>query len=173
MQTIAVDMDEVIADFNTKMIRHFNAEFGENIVLGDLAGQTIQQLRPTLREQINRMIGEPDFFSDLDVMPHSQEVIGQLTAKYQVFITTAAMEFPASFSAKFQWLKTHFGFMNPMNFVFCGNKSILNADYLIDDNVRHFTHFVGEGILFTAPHNIHQTGYRRVDSWQEVGALFL
>ncbi|WP_413728940.1 5' nucleotidase, NT5C type [Sodalis sp. RH22] len=173
MQTIAIDMDEVIADFNSKMIRHFNAEFGEHIGLNDLAGQTIQQLRPALREKINQMIGEPAFFSDLDVIAGAQDVVRELSGKYHVFITTAAMEFPASFTAKFNWLQTHFGFLSAMNFVFCGNKRILNADFLIDDNVRHFEHFVGEGILFTAPHNIHARGYRRVNDWREVADLFL
>ena len=83
------------------------------------------------------------------------------------------MEFPLSFTAKFQWLKQHFPFISPMNIVFYGSKNILNADYLIDDNSRHFHAFCREGILSTAPHNIHVEGYKRVNNWQEVGDLFL
>jgi len=59
-----------------------------------------------------------------------------------------------------------------MNTVFCSNKSILNADYLIDDNARHFEHFRGEGLLFSAPHNKHVTGFRRVESWLEIERMF-
>ena len=81
---------------------------------------------------------EPTFFRDLAVMKDSQEVIKELSEYYEIFITTAAMEFPTSFTAKYEWLKEHFSFLNDMNFVFCGDKSIINADYLIDDNVRHF-----------------------------------
>jgi 5'(3')-deoxyribonucleotidase len=33
--------------------------------------------------------------------------------------------------------------------------------------------FRGEGILFTAPHNLKVSGYRRVDNWQQVEQLFL
>jgi 5'(3')-deoxyribonucleotidase len=57
--------------------------------------------------------------------------------------------------------------------VFCGDKGILNADYLIDDQPLHFRRFKGEGILFTAPHNLHVTGLRRVDNWLQVERLFL
>jgi len=57
--------------------------------------------------------------------------------------------------------------------VFCGNKSIINADYLIDDHVRNIKQFSGQGILFTAPHNINETGYVRVNNWQEVKNYFL
>jgi 5'(3')-deoxyribonucleotidase len=83
------------------------------------------------------------------------------------------MEFPTSFVAKYEWLKEHFSFLNEMNFVFCGDKSILRVDYLIDDNVRHFKRFIGQGILFSAPHNFNETGYVRVNNWQEVKDFFL
>jgi 5'(3')-deoxyribonucleotidase len=52
---------------------------------------------------------------------------------YDIFITTAAMEFPSSFTAKYEWLKEHFDFLNEMNFVFCGDKSIICADFLMRD----------------------------------------
>jgi 5'(3')-deoxyribonucleotidase len=57
--------------------------------------------------------------------------------------------------------------------VFCGDKGILKADYLIDDQPLQFRRFSGEGILFTAPHNLEVSGYRRVDNWRQVAKLFL
>ncbi len=99
-------------------------------------------------------------------MPDSQQVIKTLSKGYEIFITTAAMEFPGSFTAKYEWLKEHFSFLSDMNFVFCGDKSIIHADYLIDDNVRHFKNFNGKGIIFTAPHNINERGYDRIDNWK-------
>jgi len=172
MKRIAIDMDEVIADFNSKMIPIFNTRFNTQISLSDLEGLTLQQLRPDVKEQVEEMIGEAGFFADLGVIPHSQRVVKKLTETYEVFITTAAMEFPLSFDAKFRWLAEHFPFISPMNIVFCGNKSILNADYLIDDNARHFEHFSGEGILFSAPHNKQVRGFRRVNNWLEIENMF-
>jgi 5'(3')-deoxyribonucleotidase len=106
-------------------------------------------------------------------MPGSQEVLGELCERYEVFITTAAMDVPCSFSPKYRWLQRHFPFVSSKRIVFCGDKSIIAADFMIDDDPKHFRHFVGEGILYTAPHNVHETRFRRVDTWNDVRKLFL
>lgn len=173
MQRIAIDMDEVIADFNPKHLRVFNQDYQENLTVDDLMGTRLRELRPQYRNEILGYLKDPAFFRDLEVMKDSREVIQQLCERFEVFITTAAMEFPSSFTAKYEWLKEHFPFLNEMNFVFCGDKSIIHADYLIDDNARHFQGFKGQGILFTAPHNINETGYVRVNNWLEVQEYFL
>jgi 5'(3')-deoxyribonucleotidase len=51
---------------------------------------------------------------------------------------------------------------------FCGDKGIVDADYMIDDEPRHFRSFRGTGILFSAPHNLEETAYERVSSWHEI-----
>ncbi len=63
------------------------------------------------------------------------------------------MEVPASFTGKYEWLKEHFDFLSEDNFVFCGNKSIIKADYLIDDSVIQLNRFSGKGILFHSYRN--------------------
>lgn len=173
MQRIAIDMDEVIADFNPKHLRVFNRDYNESLTVNDLMGTRLRELRPQLKNEIMAYLNDPAFFRDLDVMKDSQEVIKWLSERFEVFITTAAMEFPTSFTAKYEWLKEHFPFIDGMNYVFCGDKSIIHADYLIDDNVRHFHEFKGQGILFTAPHNINETGYVRVNNWMEIKEYFL
>lgn len=173
MARIAVDMDEVIADFNAKFIPALNARFNKQLTLAHLHGTKAEQVFPELAQKIKDMIGEADFFADLPVMQDSQEVLAQMANQHEIFITTAAMEFPLSFHAKFNWLQQYFPFIDPMNIVFCGTKTIIHADYLIDDNIRHFSRFQGEGILFTAPHNIALEGFRRVNNWQEIAEIFL
>ena len=106
-------------------------------------------------------------------MPESQRVLQRLQMNYEVFIATAAMEVPTSFQAKYRWLAKHFPFIPASHIVYCGDKSILRADYLIDDNPRQLRRFKGEGILFSSPHNAGVTGYRRVRDWLEVEELFL
>lgn len=170
---IAIDMDEVMADAVSKHLELFNRDYDENIMPADLQGQKLRNLRPHLRPEIENYFNDTSFFRDLKVMEGSQEAIRELHEHYEVFIATAAMEVPASFAAKYEWLKEHFTFLSDMNFVFCGDKSIIHADYLIDDTSRHFEHFTGQGILFTAPHNVNETGYVRVNNWQEVRDYFL
>ncbi|MEI5908229.1 5'-3'-deoxyribonucleotidase [Bacillus spongiae] len=173
MKTIAIDMDEVIADFQKKHLDLYNQEYNEALTLEDLQGTRLWNVRPHLKSEILAYVDNPGFFRDLEVMEGSQEVIKELSNYYEIFITTAAMEHPSSFSAKYEWLKEHFPFLSDLNFVFCGKKSIINADYLIDDSPRHFEHFKGQGILFSAPHNLKSTSYIRVNNWQEVKEFFL
>lgn len=172
MKRIAVDMDEVIADFTPKHIRVFNQVYSENVRIEDLQGKHLRDLRPDLRNEIFDLIRDPTFFRDLQPMQDSQRVLKNLSNSFDIFITTAAMEFPTSFTAKYEWLKEFFPFISEMNYVFCGDKSVIHADYLIDDNARHFERFVGKGILYSAPHNIAVTGYDRVSSWKEIEAYF-
>ena len=70
------------------------------------------------------------------------------------------------------WQK-HFPFIPASHIVYCGDKSILRADYLIDDNPRQLRRFTGEGILYSSPHNVGVKGYKRVNDWLEVEDLFL
>ncbi|RLQ97373.1 5' nucleotidase, NT5C type [Falsibacillus albus] len=173
MKRIAIDMDEVMADFVTKHLYLYNSDFNESLTKKDLLGKKLRHLRPGREKELMEYIDEPDFFRDLEVMEGSQEVIRELSEHYEIFITTAAMEHPASFTAKYEWLNEHFPFLSDMNIVFCGDKSIIHADYLIDDNARHFRRFTGQGILFTSPHNVNETDYVRVNNWKEVREFFL
>jgi 5'(3')-deoxyribonucleotidase len=174
MQRIAIDMDEVIADTLGSYLKIYNADFGGNLTRKDLHGRNaFEMARPEDIPRIREYFQSEKFFSEIDPMPGSQDVVKALAETYEVFVTTSAMEVPISFMPKFHWLKQHFPFISSSHIVFCGDKSIISADFLIDDNVRHFERFKGEGILFTAPHNMNETRFRRVDTWQDVRAMFL
>ncbi len=166
-------MDETIADALGKQILLYNEAFGAEVLREHLSG-SLERFVPAEHQEATRaMVYSGEFFADLEVMAGSQEVIRDLQRAYEVFITSSAMEVPESFSAKYQWLERHFPFIRPSHIVFCGDKSILAADYLIDDSPRHFREFRGEGILFTAPHNQGVTGYRRADTWEDVRGMLL
>ncbi|HET9101030.1 MAG TPA: 5'-3'-deoxyribonucleotidase [Acidobacteriaceae bacterium] len=174
MQRIAVDMDEVMADTLGELLARYRREQKTSITKDDMQGKWLWQvLPPKGQELIDSYLLSDGFFEEIPVIEGCQEVLLRMSRRYQIFIATAAMAFPSSFHSKYRWLRRHFDFLSPQNFVFCGDKSILHADYLIDDMPRNLASFQGEGILFTAPHNVNTTGYRRVSSWQDVDAMFL
>lgn len=173
MKRIAIDMDEVITHFSASCLELFNKEFNENYTTEDLQGKLLVELDARFAEKVDQYLAKDSFFLDLQVIKDSQEVIQKLSVHYEIYIVTAAMEFPASLAPKYQWLKQHFSFLNDKNFVFCGDKSIIHADYLIDDTPSNVDAFTGQGILFTAPHNRDITGYTRLNNWQEVEGYFL
>ena len=185
-KVIAVDMDEVIADalgeHLTRYNRDFPKDFPSPLTPTDLRGRWLWDAVPPARQQAhaNYMLSD-DFFAVLGVMPEAQRVLERLQHRYDIFIATAAMEVPSSFTAKFNWLAQHFPFIPTSRIVFCGDKSILHADFLIDDNPRQLRLFQQsrngdssrEGILFTSPANAFVTGFRRVDNWLDVEKMFL
>ena len=171
---IAIDMDEVLADTLTKHLTVYNLEHGESLTKRDLEGKKIYDVvRADRRERVREYPRAQDFFRDIPLMPGSQEVLPRLLERYEVFITTAAMEYPTSFVAKYEWIKEHFPFFPDSHIVFCGDKSIIAADFLIDDNAHHFARFSGQGLLFSAPHNLLEARYPRLESWQDIHSRFL
>jgi 5'(3')-deoxyribonucleotidase/uncharacterized protein with PQ loop repeat len=169
---IAIDMDEVMADALAEHVRRYNAAFGAQLAIGDLRGRHLEDwISPAQRDTVEAML-DASFFADLAVMPGCLEVVRELAARHDVFIVTAAMDVPCSFDAKFRWLQRHFPFIPPAQIVFCGDKRIIDADYLIDDRARHFAGFRGRPLLFSAPHNAGISRYPRVDSWKDVRDVF-
>lgn len=171
---IAIDMDETIADSLKEHVRRYNVEFAEMISTDDLHGKHLEEFAPfDRREAVRRAVRDESFFDCLDVIDGAKQVIEELSRKHEVFIVSAAMEIPESLAAKHRWLRKHFPFVPETNVVFCGNKGIIDADYLIDDEARHFVGFPGTGILFSAPHNLSETEHRRVANWRDVHREFI
>lgn len=166
---IAVDMDEVIADSFSKHLHHYNQQTGAGLTEEMIIQNGLRPLIPEHhKETFNRVPFADGFFADLEVINGSKAALEQLSQHHDVFITSAAMDVPTSFDAKFKWLEKHFPFIPPARIVFCGDKHIINADVLIDDRSRHFKKFRGIGILFTAPHNAKEAAPLRANNWNEV-----
>lgn len=167
---IAVDMDEVIAQVLPKFLDLYEAATGQRLRKADYHGKKIYQVEGGLR--VRDSLFEPGFFADLPVMPHSQQVLRELSEQYEIFIVTAAQEFRNSLADKYDWLQEHFPFIPWKNYVFCGDKSIIRADYMIDDHPYNLESFQGKGLLFTASHNVAEDRFPRVNTWLEVRDFF-
>ena len=173
MRRICVDMDEVMADTLSEHLRRYNQEFDDAITPADLAGKGLWEIAPQDRQQqLRAFLDAEDFFEDLPLIADAQPVLEELSSKFEIFIATQAMTVPNSLGPKYRWLQRHFPFIPPTNYVFCGNKSILRADFLIDDLPRNLLRFEGQGLLYTAPHNLTASGFMRVNNWAEVRDYF-
>ncbi len=174
MLKLTLDMDDVLANTHEKLVDIIVNDFKTNLNKEDfVAGAIKEKLHPKQMVKLYKIINSKGFFADVTVKEGAQETVKELSNYYELFIATACMEFPNSFSDKFNWLKTNFDFIPWTNIVFCGHKNIIHSDYLIDDHPRNLTSFSGEGILFSAAHNWKEERFKRVDSWNEVAELFL
>ncbi len=101
-------------------------------------------------------------------MKGAKEAVLQLSENFNIYIVSAAMEFPQSLIEKYEWMKEHFPFISWKNIILCGDKSIIGTDYMIDDHVRNLDTFKGKTIMFTAGHNVGINNHTRVNNWTEV-----
>ncbi|WOI55100.1 5' nucleotidase, NT5C type [Palleronia sp. LCG004] len=168
---IAIDMDEVMADTHAAKLALFAAR-GYTWSEEEIAGRHLSDLAGSEdAAQVESEMQRGLFFADLAVVQGAQEGIAALAQDHEIFVATAAMEYPASCPHKIAWLARHFPDISPMNIVLCGDKSVIAADLLIDDSPRHFTGFGGTGICFDAPHNRGDQVSHRLTNWADAEAM--
>jgi len=167
-------MDEVIADTMGDMIGWYREKFGLPVDYEKmLGGSWVRGFPEEHQEIIRQRLFSEGFFRHLPVMRDSVEVLRELNKKYELFIVSAATEFPNSLKDKLEWLLEHFTFLSWKQLALCGDKRLIRGDYMIDDHVRNLEHFMGRKYLFTTAHNLDITGYDRINNWKEAAEIFL
>lgn len=171
MQRLAVDMDGVLADVYEQFFRYDEKDFGKRRPLEDVVGVEERKAFP----YINEYVYTEGFFRTAPIVKDSVGILAALNEVYELFIVSAAMEFPQSLPEKLEWLNEHFKFISWQQIVFCGNKTIIDADIMIDDHFKNLDQFKGTTILFSQPHNqLKNSGrHKRAESWEQVASLLL
>jgi 5'-nucleotidase len=176
MLSIAIDMDDTIADTHKKLKECIHRDFGEviddeKLINGDASLK--EMLGPEKHSAYRSYLFQPGFFRDIEVFPSAIRVIEKLNKKFELFLVSSATEFPNSLKDKIDWTNEYFPFIHWQQICLCGSKSLVQADYMIDDRSMNFRTFKGKPSLYTAYHNVHETGYERINNWEEVAAKFL
>jgi 5'(3')-deoxyribonucleotidase len=171
MKRLAIDMDGVIADVTTALLNSHEQETGISLTPEEIYGLNEYVAFPNIK----RWLDTEGYFRHLPVMLDSQRVVKRLMDHYDIFIVSAATEFPQSLTDKMLWLQDHFPFIGWQKVCLCGSKTIVKADILIDDHFKNLDYFDGQTFLYTATHNIlADTGrHQRVNSWLEIEQILL
>jgi 5'-nucleotidase len=169
--SIAVDMDGVLADTETHFIQYYEREYGEKVDRNSLLGVPESKGFPD-KTAVGRYVRTPGFFRTLPLISGSVDALKTLMKDFDLYIVSAAMEYPLSLFEKKQWLEEYFPFISWKNIVFCGDKSIIHTDYLIDDHLKNLDYFSGIPLLFTASHNVHVRHHQRLNNWDEILVYF-
>jgi len=173
MQRIIIDMDEVIADPMIKMIEWYKQKYNVDVDYEKMIGGSwIKGFPEEHQVMVRQRLYEPGFFRDLPVMENSVEVLKQLNGRYEIYIVSAAVEFPHSLKDKYDWLMEHFPFFTWRQLVLCGEKKMIAGDFMIDDHARHLEHFKGKPYLYSAPHNLNENRFTRLHNWLEIATVF-
>lgn len=163
-------MDGVIADVEQQFLNWYHRDYGVLFTKEYLTGK--QEANAFPEEGAARKFAfTPGFFLTLPVMDGAVEAVKKLMETYEVYIVSAAMEFPLSLPEKLEWLKLNFPFIHWRNVIFCGDKSIINTDFMIDDHLKNLDNFKGKPIMFHAFHNVSYNHHVRANNWDEVLAI--
>jgi len=174
MKRILIDMDEVIADPMGEMISWYKNTYGGDFDLSKtIGGSWVKGFPEQHQHLIRARLFEPGFFRNLPVMDDSIDVLREMNKHYEIFIVSAATEFPNSLKDKLEWLLERFPFFSWRQLVLCGDKRMIQGDFMIDDHARNLVHFKGKPYLYSSPHNADIQDYERIDNWKQAAEIFL
>lgn len=170
---IACDMDQVLGDIMSPWLEQYNKDYDYYLSPEDITVWNWHELtHPDCQKKIYDYLDNPDLFRRLPVMEGSQEVLELLNYKYEIYIVSAVYN-PINIPPKVEWLREHYPFLDEEKFVFTRDKSIIAADYLIDDKPSNLKTFRGGKVLFDAPHNRSVDDYYRAINWYDLKKFFL
>ncbi|MEJ7767971.1 MAG: 5'(3')-deoxyribonucleotidase [Chitinophagaceae bacterium] len=170
-KSIAIDMDGVIADVESHFITWYERDYGIKVSPSELIGRSEETAFPE-KGTVRKFASTPGFFRTVPVMEGAIEAVAFLSKRFDVYIVSAAMEFPQSLAEKLEWLQVHFPFIGWRYIIFCGDKSIVNTDFMIDDHIKNLDTFKGKAIMFNAFHNVAYKYHRRANNWKEILSMF-
>jgi len=165
---LAIDMDEVIADSISLLIKQYNKEHQANLSKELLWGKTIYDCLPESHIALMKAYqNSADFYQRVSLVEGAKEGIAILAKQYDIYILSAALEFPNSLAARCAFIEQHFPELSWKKVIFSANKPLIKADFIVDDMVENLKGFGDRGFLFTAYHNANVEYPYRVSSWNE------
>lgn len=177
--TIAVDQDEVLAQFVEKVLRIWNDRNGTKWRPEDINMWHMEKTLGLGSEKfVSDCLLDPDFSLDLGLVPGAQEGFTQLWMDHEVIVVTSVPEHARSHTAKQQWMKRHFPAFDLKNLYFASRKERFDADALIDDGAHNISAWIAKGrpnpIIFNQPGNrneVFDVPVWRACDWSQVGPI--
>lgn len=185
MKKILVDMDDVICIHG--FIGIVNDFLGTEYTEDDAKSYYINDLIPKEKmEEWIKFYRNKNVYDYMELNQDVQEILKKLNNEYEIYIVTAYIfrDDPSisgiQLKNKFDYLQKNLPFINPERFVFLSNKSIINADVRIDDNIKNLEGTSELKLLFTAYHNknltteeLEKQNVKRVNTWKEIEKILL
>lgn len=183
MKTIMVDMDNVITNGNfTKILEDY---LGYKPNYNNVKGYYIQDILGDKKDDFFDKFKDMNMYDNAKLLPDCYKVLKKLNNYYKIYICTDYFwrEIIAyagnNLKNKYDFLFKELDFLDPRNFIFSYDKSIINCDIKIDDKVDNLSNAKTK-LLFTAYHNkelsneeLLEQNIIRVSDWLEVEKILL
>ena len=150
---ICVDIDDILCNLVQAGLELYNSKSNKNIQPSDLTSYYLHKCLPSDEaDAILEIFNGKEIFQHLKPVPDSQWGLETLINQgHQVFLATATPYH--AFASKVDWVCKYFPYVSYKNIICIKDKSILNCDVMIDDNLDNLTKNICERIVLDAPWN--------------------
>lgn len=183
MKTIMVDMDDVLTYGNfSKILEDY---LGYKPDYGKIKNYYIQDILGDKKDDFFKRFKDIDMYENATLLPDCYEVLKELSEHYKIYICTdyiwrEIIKFAENnLKNKYNFLYEKLDFIEPKNYIFTADKSVVHCDIKIDDKVSNIEG-ASTKLLFTAWHNkdlskeeLDHQNIIRVNNWKEIGELLL
>lgn len=179
---ILLDMDNVIADFDTALYRRRD-EFKHKLIYTEpYSAENISQINmwktinshPANIDIVRGVFSVDGFFATIPIMPGARQAVerlDQLSDKYDYFFCSSpSVSSRTCHSDKAQWLCRYFSYKHGNKLILTDDKTMVRGDVLIDDKVsiKGCCEPSWKHILFNNPYNLDHPKYNgqpRLVNW--------
>lgn len=183
MKTIMVDMDDVLTYGNfAKILEDY---LGYKPDYDSITNYYIQDILEDKKDDFFSKFKDMDMYENATLLPDCYDTLEELSKYYKIYICTdyiwrEIVEYAGNnLRNKYKFLYDKLDFIEPKNFIFVGDKSIVDCDIKIDDKVNNIQGAEMK-LLFTAWHNknlsedeLKSQSIIRVNNWKEIGKVLL
>ena len=183
MKTIMVDMDDVLTYGNfSKILEDY---LGYVPDYNSIKNYYIQDILGDKKDDFFSKFKDMDMYANATLLPDCYEVLKELSNYYKIYICTdyiwrEIIEFAGNnLRNKYHFLYEKLDFIEPKNFIFVGDKTIVNCDIKIDDKIGNIDGAATK-LLFTAWHNkdltedeLKEQNVIRVNNWKDIKEILL
>lgn len=164
---IAIDVDDVIVDLMPTWLAEYNRQSGETLMPNDMTQWDMSKLVKDSK-MLYAILDTPIWNEAKPVRGAGMAVYKMLRADIDVIFVTAQYN-----KSKVEWLIKH-GYIEAerdRRFVVASDKSLIDADALIDDKAENVIRFPAGGVIFARPWNdikLWPTNVERLDNWEQI-----
>jgi 5'-nucleotidase len=164
--TIFCDVDGVVANLYPEWFKFYNQDSGDNLAIDRIVTWDIHNfVLPGWKTRIYDYLWRDDLYDNVRPYPMAISSISELRRwGHKVIFLTAGLQ-----PAKINWLM-RYGLIDretwrsDPNWVIATDKSLFKGDIMIDDYPRNLEKFDGEGYLVSAPYNLGEKRFKRINS---------
>jgi len=166
MSVIAIDVDGV--NLMEIWLQWYNRDWRDSLTQDDITEWSIENcVKKNCGKEIFDYLKDPHIYKLIEPYDGAIDFVTKLKShKHKIFFVTSST--PEHMGHKYQWLKK-LGLVHTTDeYVEAADKSLIYADFLVDDYIKNISDFRGIGILFTQPWNKNIDWKPRASSYEEV-----